>query len=323
MSGLGARLSAYLEFTRPFTLLPPLAGMLSGAFSGLGALAAREGVSFSTVLARELDGGALARIAAGAALAATLNAGSNILNQWTDLANDRINKPHRPLPSGRIGGTETAVLVLVLYGVALALAAAIRPGGRSDTLWVTLAGALATVAYSVPPLRTKRFGTWANGTIALARGCLLKVAGWSCVAAVLEDPEPWFLGGLFAFFLFGAAATKDFADMPGDRAAGCSTWPLRFGTRGAARLMAPFFVVPWLLAPLGALVVVGGRPLLSADPAAVVVLALLLAGYGVWIARLVLRDPDALARRENHPSWTHMYLQMIAAQIGFVVAYWF
>jgi hypothetical protein len=36
---------------------------------------------------------------------------------------------------------------------------------------------------------------------------------------------------------------------------------------------------------------------------------------------LILREPEALARTENHPSWTHMYLMMLTAQIGFAVAY--
>ena len=31
--------------------------------------------------------------------------------------------------------------------------------------------------------------------------------------------------------------------------------------------------------------------------------------------------PAALAEVENHPSWTHMYLMMMVAQVGFAVAY--
>ena len=37
--------------------------------------------------------------------------------------------------------------------------------------------------------------------------------------------------------------------------------------------------------------------------------------------RLILRDPADLARVENHPSWTHMYLMMMTAQVGFAEAY--
>jgi DNA-directed RNA polymerase subunit beta' len=32
--------------------------------------------------------------------------------------------------------------------------------------------------------------------------------------------------------------------------------------------------------------------------------------------KLILKDPDELARTENHPSWSHMYKMMFAAQVG-------
>jgi hypothetical protein len=46
-----------------------------------------------------------------------------------------------------------------------------------------------------------------------------------------------------------------------------------------------------------------------------------LAIWGCYTVYLILRDPDDLAKVENHPSWTHMYLMMMAAQVGFAVAY--
>ena len=54
------------------------------------------------------------------------------------------------------------------------------------------------------------------------RGILLKVAGWAMVAHVAFT-EPWYIGGVIGLFLIGAASTKDFADMEGDRAGGCKT----------------------------------------------------------------------------------------------------
>ncbi|MFQ5653461.1 MAG: UbiA prenyltransferase family protein [Planctomycetota bacterium] len=318
------RFRLYLRFTRPFTLLPPLIGMVSGSVTALGALAHRQEVSLAEVRVGVEWGAVLLNVALGALLAAALNAGSNILNQWTDIENDRINKPHRPLPSGRVTIGETLALTLLFYLLSLLFAAAVRPEGRLHTLWVVAGGALMTLVYSVPPARTKRFGIWANITIATARGCLLKVAGWSCVAAIFPDPEPWFIGGVFALFLVGASTTKDYADMDGDRAAGCRTWPIRYGTHRSARMIAPFFILPWLLIPVGCRLPAAGRAtLLTGNPTLLTALALLLAAYGVFIVRGILKDPDALARSENHPSWTHMYLQMMLAQVGLMVAYVF
>lgn len=293
-------------------------GMVSGALTALLVVGHRSGQSQAEIFASLLKAPVIVHIAMGALLAAALNIASNVLNQWTDLENDRINKPHRPLPRGLIGPVELWLLVFFFYAAALALAGSIRPDGRWDTLLVVLAGLLLTLAYSVPPVRTKRFGTWANLTIALARGCLLKVAGWSLIAGVFSDAEPWYLGFVMALFLFGATATKDFADVEGDEAAGCKTWPLAFGPAKAARLMAPFLTLPWLLLPLGAL---GADPILSASLPALTVLALILALYGSFTARLILRDHELLAHDKNHPSWTHMYGLMLVAQVGLVIVY--
>jgi hypothetical protein len=38
----------------------------------------------------------------------------------------------------------------------------------------------------------------------------------------------------------------------------------------------------------------------------------------VW---LLARNPDELSATENHPSWRHMYLMLMAAQVGFAIAY--
>jgi hypothetical protein len=46
-----------------------------------------------------------------------------------------------------------------------------------------------------------------------------------------------------------------------------------------------------------------------------------LAAWGFYAARLLLRNPEELARTENHPAWTHMYLLLMSAQVGFALAY--
>jgi hypothetical protein len=63
------------------------------------------------------------------------------------------------------------------------------------------------------------------------------------------------------------------------------------------------------------------EPLLTGNRALLTALGLLLAAWGAHAARLLLRNPDELAFTENHPAWTHMYLLLMAAQIGFAVAY--
>jgi 4-hydroxybenzoate polyprenyltransferase len=166
--------------------------------------------------------------------------------------------------------------------------------------------------------RSKRHWFWANFTIAVTRGGLLKVAGWSFVASVLWG-EAWAIGGIFALFLLGATSTKDFSDMEGDRAHGCITLPVRFGVRRAAWIMTPFFVVPWLLIPVFTWLPGGAR--LTGNRAFLTALGFVLAAWGAYTARLLVKNPEELASTENHPAWTHMYLMLMCAQAGFAAGY--
>jgi geranylgeranylglycerol-phosphate geranylgeranyltransferase len=315
----------YFAFTRPFTLLPPLLGMVSGAVTALGASAWRNEMSFIEFFTVPGNLIYLYYLALGASMAAVLNAASNVLNQITDFENDRINKPERMLPAGRVSATAAAVFSVALYAVALWLAWLAAPDGSHECFWLALAAAVFTYLYSARPFRTKRHWFGANLTIAIPRGWLLKVAGWSCIAPIATDVEPWYIGAVFFLFLLGAATTKDFSDMEGDREAGCITMPVRFGVRRSSWMIAPSFVLPWLLLPLGVVLEKpgGGEAVLTGNPVLLVSLGVFLAVYGAYTAWTILRDPDSLASTENHPSWTHMYLLMMTAQVGFALAYVF
>ncbi|HYX24391.1 MAG TPA: UbiA family prenyltransferase, partial [Thermoanaerobaculia bacterium] len=156
-------------------------------------------------------------------------------------------------------------------------------------------------------------------------GVLLKVAGWAMVAHVTYT-EPWYIGGVIGFFLIGAASTKDFADMEGDRAGGCRTLPIVYGVKQAAWIMAPFFVLPWLLLPLGAHTPDPQNPhhaILTGNPLLLTIMGVLFTLWGAYTVYLLVRDPKSLTETENHPSWRHMYLMMMGAQVGLALAYMF
>jgi 4-hydroxybenzoate polyprenyltransferase len=295
-----------LEFSRPFTLVAPALGFVSGAVTAYGA-APREPWHTDLIVFP----------LAGALMAAVLNAASNALNQIYDLEIDRINKPKRPLTSGRLSMRDAWIFTWVTYAVALALAWFVAPGGRHECFWLVLIATAITILYSVPPARTKRLGIWANLTIAIPRGVLLKVAGWSSVKTIV-GLEPWYIGAIFGLFLLGASTTKDFADMEGDARGGCRTLPIIYGVRRAAWMISPSFVVPFLMISIGSWtgVLTGNFILLQA-------LAFGMTAYGLYVCYLMLRRPEDLAVEENHVSWAHMYRMMFVAQIGFALAYLF
>ena len=297
-------MKAYFELGRPFTLVAPALGFFSGALTAVGA-APPEAWSWSLLVAPIL----------GALMAATLNAGNNALNQIYDLEIDRVNKPKRPLPSGRLTIAHAWVYTAITYAVALILAWLVAPGGRHECFWLVVIAVVCTFIYSVPPLRTKRLGIWANITIAIPRGTLLKVAGWSSVKTIV-GVEPWYIGAIFGLFLLGATTTKDFADMEGDRRGGCRTLPIQYGVQRAAWMISPSFVVPFTMIPIGAWlgILTGNFWLLQA-------LGVVMTVYGIYVCYLMLRRPEDLAVEENHVSWAHMYRMMFVAQIGFAAAY--
>ncbi len=294
----------YAELARPFTLVAPALGFFSGAVTAIGAAPA-DPWTWAVV------GPGLI----GALMAAVFNAGSNALNQIYDLEIDRINKPKRPLTSGRMTIREAWVFTIIAYVLTLVLAWFVAPGGRHECFWIVAIAVVATIIYSVPPLRTKQRGMWANITIAVPRGVLLKVAGWSAVKTVV-GVEPWFIGGIFGLFLLGASTTKDFADMEGDERGGCRTLPIIHGVTKAAWMISPSFILPFLLINVGVWmgILTGHTPLLHS-------LGLGMTAYGAYVCYLMLRRPEELATTENHVSWAHMYRMMFILQIGFALAY--
>ena len=298
------KVRAYVDLARPFTLVAPALGFVSGALTAIGA-APRDPLSV----------GILVPPLVGSAMAALLNAGNNALNQIYDLEIDRVNKPTRPLPSGRLSIAYVWLFTIVTYVLALVLAWLVAPGGRHECFWLVAIAVVCTYLYSVPPFRTKRLGIWANVTIAIPRGTLLKVAGWSSAKTIM-GLEPWYIGAIFGLFLLGATTTKDFADMEGDRRGGCRTLPIQFGVRRAAWMISPSFVIPFLMIPLGAWagVLTGNFLLLQ-------VLGAVMTAYGIYVCYLMLRRPEELAVEANHVSWAHMYRMMFVAQIGFALAY--
>ena len=329
---MASKLSHYTTLARPFTLLPPLLGIVSGAVCAFGSV-------HNPDPAHNLTSTVIWTVVLGSLCASFMNAASNAINQIYDLEIDRVNKPARPLVTGALSIREGWAFSWLFYALALIPTWLVvpypfttfhekltAPLGDHACFFIYLAGLVFTFVYSAPELgRTKARGIAASLTIAIPRGVLLKVAGWAMVAHVAYT-EPWYLGGIFGLFLIGASTTKDFADIEGDRAGGCRTLPILYGVNKAAWIISPFFVLPWLLLPVGAFYPDPQNPthaILTGDPWLLTTLGVTMTLWGVYTVFLLVRDPAALTTTENHPSWRHMYLMLMAAQIGVALAYLF
>jgi 4-hydroxybenzoate polyprenyltransferase len=211
------------------------------------------------------------------------------------------------LPSGRLTKTRAGIFGGIIYTTSVILSLAVNP----VFFLIMLVTVVITVFYSAPPFRLKNHTLLSNISIALVRGCFLFVAGWVTIKPV-GVLLPWFIGGIFSFYLLGAATTKDFSDVKGDRIFHIMTLPVRYGAKRAAQIISPFFVVPFLLIPLGVSLTILSMTALPLT---------MLAVYGLFIVYLLLRKPDELTLEGNHVSWKHMYLLFVIAYLGFALVY--
>lgn len=154
------------------------------------------------------------------------------LNQLTDLAIDRINKPELPLPSGQMSVRTGRVVVGTGLVLSVVLAWAAGPWLLAAVL---LSDAIGT-AYSLPPIRLKRFATWAAACIFVVRGVVVNVIIFVHFHAVLGGrtdvpASVWVLTAFVVVMALVIAWLKDVPDMEGDRAFGIRTLSLSLGAR--------------------------------------------------------------------------------------------
>ena len=284
-------------------MLAPVVGVACGATAAAARLGRRVGPARGW------------RSPAGSAMFA--NAASNAWNQAFDADIDRVNKPARPIPSGRatVRGALTLGHVCAALGLLLACAPCeargppVVPRVRRHRRARDLDLQRAAAAHEAQPGR-RAGDDRGPARVPRPRGR----AGPSLAAPTTI--EPWALGLVPGLFVLGAASTKDFADVEGDRAHGCRTLPVALGAARAARVVAPFLVLPFLLYP-----VLSAAGLLARPFAAWLVTGALLAAGGGWTARALLADPARLATERNHPAWRGMYLLMVANTVSIAAVY--
>lgn len=154
-----------------------------------------------------------------AVLAAALIAGAgNAWNDLRDLEIDRINRPRRPLPSGRLTPRRAALAAAAsaAAGLGFAFAAGPAPG-------LIAAGTLAGLwLYSV---RLKSTVLWGNLLVAFLAALAFPFGALAGGAL----GRSWIPAGFALLFHLGREIVKDVEDVGGDRARGVRTLALAVG----------------------------------------------------------------------------------------------
>lgn len=210
-----------IELVRPVNCLIVLCAVFTAAFVARGSLAPLRDVVLAGV------SGML------------ILAGGNAINDVFDVDIDRINRPMRPLPSGRISRR----LAVVEAGVLFLLGALLGGGiGRS-------AGGMALLAVGLLVLYSawlKRTVLWGNLTVSALGGLAFLYGG----IAAKRMSAAWVPAILAFLFHLGREILKDMEDVEGDRFAQAQTFPLRFGLRRAALLVILVYSALIVLSPV-------------------------------------------------------------------------
>lgn len=174
------------------------------------------------------------------------------LNQITDVAIDRVNKPYLPLAAGRLSPGEARAISVGAGVLALGLGALLS---RPLLLTILLIGLIGS-AYSLPPARLKRFPLPAALSIAVARGFLANLGLALHYRALFGGAVPLATLALLGVFFFGfglvIAIYKDMPDAEGDRIHQIETLTTQLGPRrvlGLGRaVLSACYAIPILFA---------------------------------------------------------------------------
>ena len=167
----------------------------------------------------------------------------NNQRQASALEEDRLNKPWRPIPAGRLTGAQAKSLALTIYPFAL-LASTLLVGGTVQCVLLVFFG------YSYNDMK--------GGDVSWLLRNILNACGFTCfVSGALEvalqsstEPEiiPWLLR--IGVVVCTTVHIQDMYDQPGDSAAGRKTVPLGVGDR-PSRWSIAIVVGAWsLLCPV-------------------------------------------------------------------------
>jgi geranylgeranylglycerol-phosphate geranylgeranyltransferase len=225
MVTLAQRTSALLELTRPDKPIVAALCTLLGAYLGAPA------------------GGFLnGRALEAAAVVGLTTAFGLVINDCCDLAVDRIGKPHRAIPSGRVSLRQARLFASILATIALAVSCLL---GTELALFAA-AAILLSGAYSFVLKSTLILG---NATVGLlVAGSLI----FGALSVSLVTPAVWMAAIISLPYMLAQEALFNLEDVDEDRQAGLRTTATRLGPdRTASFVRFLFFgvalltLVPW------------------------------------------------------------------------------
>ena len=171
----------------------------------------------------------------------------NVINDYFDYKIDLINKPHRPIPSGRISPKTGRNYAYILFFLGTVCGFLISYINKDWTAFIIVL--IADIILYIYARDLKSTPLIGNLTVGFMTGLCFAFGGY-----VINNPQiiatSWFLG-FFAFIMTTAREiTKDIEDMEGDKAEGARTFPILYGAKLSAVIAFALIIIDCALCPL-------------------------------------------------------------------------
>lgn len=171
----------------------------------------------------------------------------NVINDYFDYKIDMINKPHRPIPSGRISLKTARNYAYLLFALGTICGFLISYLNKNWAAFIIVLVADIILYFYARTLKsTPLIG---NLTVGFMTGLCFAFGGYA-----INNPQiiatSWFLG-FFAFIMTTAREiVKDIEDMEGDKAENAKTFPILYGAKLSASIAFILIIVDCILCPL-------------------------------------------------------------------------
>lgn len=203
---LNNKIKNYFVLCRPLNVLIGMLSIFIGAFI-TGTIQPIRAVLFASI-----SGGLIA-------------AAANVINDYYDIAIDKINKPHRPLAAGLISPMNGFAFSIVLFIAGIAFGYFIN--------WKAFAVAVfSSVILFLYSAKLKRTVLWGNISVSLVTALAFIYGGISVNRLSMA-----LIPAIFSFFYhLGREIIKDVEDTEGDQADHIKTLPIQFGKKLALEI---------------------------------------------------------------------------------------
>ncbi|MGE5828540.1 MAG: UbiA family prenyltransferase [Micromonosporaceae bacterium] len=185
-------------------------------------------------LAGPITGHQVIRVAGAAFVAGAVTACVNTVNDILDVASDAVNKPHRPLPSGRVGTASASRFALVVAVLGLGVAAALGLAEFAVAVALLASGLLYCV-------RVRSTVIAGNVLVAVLAGSPIVYGAY--VSAHRVTARVLIATVILVTFMAAFEVLKTFRDGAADRAAGYATLATRYDRRYSLGLFAALVLI--------------------------------------------------------------------------------